>query len=60
MTAHTLSANGTIYASALIKLAGNNTIGAVTGGTGAYAGARGTFESKEVKGGSQTTITLIP
>ena len=53
-------ANGTIYASALIKLAAENPVGAVTGGTGAYAGARGTFESKNVKGGSQTTITLIP
>lgn len=33
--------------------------GVITGGTGKYAGASGTFLSKEEKGGTATTITLI-
>lgn len=33
---------------------------AVTGGTGAYAGARGTVTSTEARGGSTTTIELLP
>jgi hypothetical protein len=33
--------------------------GVVTGGTGAYAGATGTFVPKEGKGSSTTTITLL-
>jgi hypothetical protein len=33
--------------------------GAVTGGTGAYANARGVFTSTEGESGSQTTITLV-
>ncbi|HEY2716235.1 MAG TPA: hypothetical protein VGI73_08455 [Solirubrobacterales bacterium] len=47
------------------RLYGNATIvkggteGAITGGTGKYAGARGTFVSKEGKGASTTTITLL-
>jgi hypothetical protein len=52
--------NGTIYVSTVTALAGSTTLGAVTGGTGDYAGANGTFESKNVKGGSNTTITLLP
>jgi hypothetical protein len=36
----------------------STTSGAVTGGTGTYANARGVFLSKEVKGGSLDTITL--
>ena len=52
--------NGTIYVSALIKLGGTRTLGPVVGGTGAYAGARGRFESIEDRGGSTTTITLLP
>ena len=35
------------------------TNGAVTGGTGAYANARGVFTSTEDRSGSQTTITLV-
>jgi len=31
----------------------------ITGGTGKYAGASGTILSKEVKGGSNTTVTLL-
>jgi hypothetical protein len=53
-------ANGTIYVSTLTKLTQKTTVGAVTGGDGAYAGARGTFESRTVKGGSQDTINLLP
>jgi hypothetical protein len=34
--------------------------GAIVGGTGAYAGARGTFTSVETKGGAHDTITLLP
>jgi hypothetical protein len=33
---------------------------AVTGGTGAYSGARGTLVSTTVRGGSEDTITLLP
>lgn len=35
------------------------TEGAVTGGTGIYAGARGTIVSKPGKGGSTNTVTLV-
>ena len=38
--------------------ASSTTTGAVVGGTGAYAGARGVLVSKNVRGGSQDTITL--
>jgi hypothetical protein len=48
---------GTLYANASIVKAG--TEGAITGGTGSYVGASGTILSKEVKGGSDTTITLL-
>jgi hypothetical protein len=48
---------GTLFANASIVKAG--TEGAITGGTGRYAGASGTILSKEVKGGSDTTITLL-
>jgi hypothetical protein len=40
-------------------LAEGDTEGAVTGGTGIYAGATGTFASKEGKGSSTVTITLL-
>jgi len=48
----------------MLALAGNTspgsptTVVAVTGGTGAYANARGVFESTEGQGGAQDTITL--
>ena len=51
--------NGTIYVSALTKLAGR-TLGTVVGGTGDYTGAQGTFESTSSSGESTTTITLLP
>ena len=48
---------GTLYANASIVKAG--TEGVITGGTGKYVGAAGTILSKEVKGGSNTTVTLL-
>jgi hypothetical protein len=33
--------------------------GAITGGTGIYAGARGTFASRHVDGGSMNSVTLL-
>lgn len=51
-------ANGTLTASALLGFE-KGTEGAITGGTGVYANARGTFASKEGKGASTTTITLV-
>jgi hypothetical protein len=48
---------GTLYANASIVKTG--TEGVITGGTGKYVGAAGTILSKEVKGGSNTTITLL-
>jgi hypothetical protein len=33
---------------------------AITGGTGAYAGARGTFTSREQRGGAVDTFVLLP
>jgi hypothetical protein len=47
----------TLYASAAIVKGG--TEGVITGGTGDYAGARGTFFAKDAKGGSSTTISFI-
>ncbi len=46
-----------LYANA--RLVKGGTEGVITGGTGKYAGARGSFTSKEGKGGSTTTITLL-
>jgi len=53
---------GDIYASARISSSNTNR-GAVTGGTGAYVGARGTFVDRAGDGGgdaSDQTITLLP
>lgn len=41
------------------ELSEGNTEGAITGGSGKYAGARGSFISKEGKGSSTTTVTLL-
>jgi hypothetical protein len=35
------------------------TEGAITGGTGTYAGARGTFVSREGRGSSTITVSLL-
>ena len=49
---------GTLTGAATIT--GKKTEGAINGGTGTYAGARGTFVSKEGKGGASTvTVTLL-
>lgn len=48
---------GSLYANASIVKSG--TKGVVTGGTGKYAGARGTFVSKDAKGGTDTTVNLF-
>jgi hypothetical protein len=48
---------GTLVASAMIA-SSKGTEGAILGGTGKYAGARGTFVSKEGKGRSTVTVTL--
>ncbi len=47
---------GTLVASALL---GKNTEGPITGGTGIYANARGTFKSIEKKHSSTVTVTLV-
>jgi hypothetical protein len=48
---------GSLYANASILRSG--TEGVVIGGTGKFAGARGTFVSKDAEGSTDTTITLI-
>lgn len=53
----TFPGQGTLTAQAINK--GGRTEGAITGGTGSYAGARGTVVSKPGKGGSSTTVTLL-
>ena len=50
---------GTMFAETA-DIAGSTTTGAITGGTGAYAGARGTFTSTSTKSGSDDVITLLP
>jgi hypothetical protein len=54
--------DGDLYASARLSTA-NNTTGAITGGTRAYVGARGTFTTVDPpneRSDPQTTITLLP
>ena len=50
--------DGTLSFQAAFKVSASTVTGAVTGGTGAYANARGTFVSKDDRGNSQDTITL--
>lgn len=50
--------DGTLAAQALLDLDSPTVTAAITGGTGAYANARGVLVSKEVRGGSDDTITL--
>jgi hypothetical protein len=52
-------ADGTLTLQATTVPRVPTTTGAVTGGTGAYANARGVFVSHEARGGSDTTITLV-
>ena len=51
---------GTIVVDGAFKEEGTTAEFAVTGGTGAYAGARGTFSSKHAKAGESDTIDLLP
>ena len=52
---------GTLVLQAMNSPGVATTTGAITGGTGAYANARGTFTSVEDrKGNSADTITLVP
>jgi hypothetical protein len=51
---------GTLTVQALVRLSAPTTTGAVTGGTGAYANARGTLVSKSVGRNNRTTITFAP
>jgi hypothetical protein len=50
--------DGTLTVQANLSPAQRTTVGAVTGGTGAYANARGVLVSETVRGGSVNTITL--
>jgi hypothetical protein len=53
--------NGNVYAAANISFASDAPVaGAVLGGTGAYAGARGTFTSTQTGDDTNTTITFLP
>ncbi|MFN8217266.1 MAG: dirigent protein [Solirubrobacterales bacterium] len=56
---YVLDGKGTLAAQATLKV-GKDVKGAIVGGTGSYAGARGTFLSTELSNGSgnNTTITL--
>jgi hypothetical protein len=51
--------DGNLTVTTLTKPGAKTTTGAVTGGTGAYAGARGTFVSTDTKSGADDTVTLI-
>jgi hypothetical protein len=53
-------ANGQIVAEGVFKGSQNTSTLAVIGGAGAYEGARGSFTSKTVKGGTQDTVHLLP
>jgi hypothetical protein len=50
--------DGNLMGQFITSLAGTTTTGAITGGTGAYANARGVIVSKQTQGGSNDTITL--
>jgi hypothetical protein len=50
--------DGTLTAQGTFRVGGATTTIAITGGTGAYANARGVLVSKEDRGGTHDTITL--
>jgi hypothetical protein len=52
--------DGMISLATTIKGSPKTVTAAVTGGTGAYVGARGSLTSMTVKGGSEDTITFAP
>jgi hypothetical protein len=51
--------SGTLFVQAT-DVGGKVTRGAIVGGTGAYAGARGTFTSTSTKTGANDVVTLLP
>ncbi len=53
-------AQGSLALQAITSASSPTTTGMITGGTGAYANARGTFSSVEGRSGSADTITLVP
>jgi len=56
-----VTAQGTLTLQAMNRPGVARTVGTVTGGTGAYANARGTFTSVEGRNGnSADTVTLVP
>jgi Allene oxide cyclase barrel like domain len=50
--------DGTLTAQGTFRVGGSTTTIAITGGTGAYANARGVLVTKDDRGGSHDTITL--
>ena len=50
--------DGDLMGQFIARVAGTATTGAITGGTGAYANARGVIVSKHTQAGSNDTITL--
>jgi hypothetical protein len=50
--------DGTMTWQGAFKVGSSTQTGAITGGTGAYANARGVFVAKDQRGGAQDTITL--
>ena len=52
--------DGTLFIQAYVKGEQNVVTGAITGGTGAYVGARGNFTSTSTKTGANDVVTLLP
>jgi hypothetical protein len=61
MTCHGVTElpDGSLMLQAIVLPNARTTNGAVTGGTGAYANARGVFTNRDGRSGSRTTITLV-
>jgi hypothetical protein len=51
--------DGDLMVQARTSPGAQTTTGAITGGSGRYAGARGTYASRTVVAGSDDTITLL-
>jgi hypothetical protein len=51
--------DGTLMVQVLVPVASASATGAVVGGTGAYANARGTFTTADGKNGKNDTVTLV-
>ncbi len=52
--------DGTMSWQGTFDVGASSTTGTITGGTGAYANARGVFVAKQDRNGTQDTITLAP